>query len=379
MRQHELFAGQLVEPAAHPLREASRVDEDQGGPMRPDELEQGGIDVGPDGVALLRPGILICALGQVGEVLDRHDHLEVERLPRSCVGDRHVAANATKEGGDGRERSLRRRQPDPLRLDVGQRAEPLERDGQMRAALRAGHGVDLVDDHVFDPAQRLAGLAGQEQVERLGRGDEDLGRVARQLPARVGGSVAGARGDTHLGQLQCQPLRGAANAGEGSSQVALHVVGERLERRDVEDAQPPLARPRRGVREEPVEAPQKGSQGLAAPGRRMEQRVPPRGDRCPAENLSTGRGGERLAEPGARGSGEGGQRIRLGHDRLSLARPSQVEQMFYCVALGPGSLGAQSRVRRDGHQFQRPRRTTRDGTSSDRSRKVSIRTPAATP
>ena len=44
--------------------------------------------------------------------------------------------------------------------------EALERQREVRAALRAGDRVDLVDDDVLDAAQRLAGRAREHQVQR---------------------------------------------------------------------------------------------------------------------------------------------------------------------------------------------------------------------
>ena len=100
-------------------------------------------------------------------VLDRHDDLEVELLPRAGVHDLDLAANAAEEGADRLERSLRGRQADALRVGIGEVAEALEAERQVRPALRCGDGVHLVDDHVLDAAQDLARLAGEEQVERL--------------------------------------------------------------------------------------------------------------------------------------------------------------------------------------------------------------------
>ena len=52
-----------------------------------------------------------------GHVLDRDDDLELERLAGAGVDDRHLAArpDAAEEPGDRLERSLGRRQADPLR------------------------------------------------------------------------------------------------------------------------------------------------------------------------------------------------------------------------------------------------------------------------
>ena len=52
------------------------------------------------------------------------------------------------------------------------------RQREVRAALGAGDGVHLVDDHRLDAAQRLAGRRGEQQEQRLGRGDQDVGRRA---------------------------------------------------------------------------------------------------------------------------------------------------------------------------------------------------------
>ena len=57
-----------------------------------------------------------------------------------------------------------------------QRVEPLERHRQVGAPLGAGHRVHLVDDHGLDAPQGLAGLGGQHQEQRLGGGDQDVGR-----------------------------------------------------------------------------------------------------------------------------------------------------------------------------------------------------------
>ena len=75
---------------------------------------------------------------------------------------------------------------------VEQRVEPLERQRQVGAALGAGDRVHLVDDHRLDAAQRLARLRGEEQEQRLGRRDEDVGRRAGERAALVGRGVAGA-------------------------------------------------------------------------------------------------------------------------------------------------------------------------------------------
>ena len=62
----------------------------------------------------------------------------------------------------------------------------------MRAALRAGDRVHLVEDHGLDPAERLARLRGEEQEQGLGRRDEDVGGV-RSIRRRSSAGVSPVR------------------------------------------------------------------------------------------------------------------------------------------------------------------------------------------
>jgi len=89
-------------------------------------------------------------------------------------------------------------------------------------------------DHRLHAAQCLARLAREDQVQALRRRDQDVGRILREPAARLGRGVAGARGDGDLRQRDPLAFGGAPDAGKGSAQVALHVIGERLERGDVE-------------------------------------------------------------------------------------------------------------------------------------------------
>ena len=93
---------------------------------------------------------------------------------------------------------------------------------------------------VSTDAERLARVRRQEEVERLRRGDQDVGRIrwnrARSIagvsPVRtaIAGDVVGVAAS----------IRAVGDAGERRAQVALDVDGQRLERRDVEHAAPPI-------------------------------------------------------------------------------------------------------------------------------------------
>ena len=101
----------------------------------------------------------------------------------------------------------------------------------MRAALAAEQRVDLVDDHEPGPRQRgpEAG-GGEEDVQRLRRGDQDVRRPPGHRLALRRQRVAGPHGHAHLGQLEA--LRGGrgADAGERRAQVLLDVVVQRAQR-----------------------------------------------------------------------------------------------------------------------------------------------------
>ena len=289
------FVGQLVQTQREPLGGAAVVDEDDRRAVLAHEREQLGIDRGPDRLARrLLPGERVevgVALLRLDHALDRHVDLQVERLARAGVDDRAGALRADEEAPDLLERVLRRGEPDPLHVMLGLRREPLEREREMRAALGLRDGVDLVDDHLLDLAEDLPCLAREHQVERLGRGDEDVGRVAHHVAPLLLRRVPGADADPYFG----------ADPAQRRAQVLLHVVGERLERRDVDQARAPGAR----LGDEPVERPQERRQRLARSGRRGDQRVLAGGDRRPRLRLRRRGRVERPAEPFAHLRGEG--------------------------------------------------------------------------
>ncbi len=251
------------------------------------------------------------------------------------------APDPAEEARDRLERPLRGGQPDPLdgrRGGIGgvggrgvgavrawavdavarpgsQRLEPLEAEREVRAALGAGDRVDLVDDDVLDVAEDLARGAGEHQVERLGRRDQDVGRVAGDLAPILGGRVARPAGDRDVRRLVAQPRRRQGDPGERRPEVALDVVGQGLERRDVQDADRAgglAGRCGPGVGRQPVQAPQERREGLATPRRGVDQRVAAARDGGPAAGLRVGRRLEAGPEPVTDGGRE--ERERIGDD-----------------------------------------------------------------
>ncbi len=169
VRPDELLAGQLVEPLGQPFAQSPAVGEHDRAAVAPDQLEDPRVDRRPDAGAQVRAGrrsagLLVRRqdLAHRGHVVDRDDHLELERLARAGIDDLDLATrtDAGHEPPDRLERALRGRQADPLGRPGVRRAEVLEAlqaEREVRAPLRAGDRVDLVDDHVLDLPEHLAG------------------------------------------------------------------------------------------------------------------------------------------------------------------------------------------------------------------------------
>ena len=82
---------------------------------------------------------------------------------------------------------------DPLQRCTAQGVQPGQREHQVRPAFGVDQGVEFVDDHGLRGTQHvLAGLGGEQQVEGLRRGDQDMGRPADHLLALPRGGVSGA-------------------------------------------------------------------------------------------------------------------------------------------------------------------------------------------
>ena len=179
-----LLADALRELVRDPLREPPRVDEDERRAVLRDQLGDALVDLAP-----------LLGRGDRLEVSRRQLDGEVEVALVAEVDDRAVrlavrieAIGADEEARDLLDRPLRRRESDargPLAAGLGDElVEPRQREGEVAASPVAGDGVDLVDDHGADAPQVLAAaLGGDQQVERLRRGDQDVRRLAHhRLP-----------------------------------------------------------------------------------------------------------------------------------------------------------------------------------------------------
>ena len=124
------------------------------------------------------------------------------------------------ESADLLERPLGRREADALDRLGDKAVEALDGEREVRAALRPGDGVHLVQDQRPDAAEDLAPLRGEQQEQRLRRGDQDVRRLPEHRRPLFLRGVPGADGDCQLG----------LEAGERATQVPLDVVVERLQR-----------------------------------------------------------------------------------------------------------------------------------------------------
>ena len=286
-----LLRREVVQAQGDALGGAPVVHEHQRRAVLADETQEFGVDGRPDRAPGRLPTLHAVELDRrvgLDHRLDRHVDTKVERLAYTRVHDRTLPPWTDEEARHLVERPLRGRKSDALHIVTGLPGEAFQRQREVSAALCLRHRVDLIDDDPLHTGEELPCLRGQHEVEGLGRRDQDVGRCAQHhapLPLR---RVAGAHRHAHVG----------ADAAQRRLEVALDVVAERLERRDVDETRRPLAwTGRRRLGDEAVERPQEGGERLARARRRGDERVSPRGDRRPGLRLGRRRLGEGTREP----------------------------------------------------------------------------------
>ena len=95
----------------------------------------------------------------------------------------------------------------------------------MSAALVAGDGVNFVDDDGAHGRQgAAAAVGGQQDVERFGRGDQDVRRLFGELLPLGHRGVAGADRDANLRHAEAFGPRARGDFRQRSFEVALHIV-----------------------------------------------------------------------------------------------------------------------------------------------------------
>ena len=248
--------GELVQPQREPLGEPAVVDEDDRRAVRLDEPQDLGIDRRPDRAARRarcrcpspgrRPGPGARATrSSRARACPRPGRRPRGRAPCACRR-RRASIGRPPETNRPISSSGRCVADRPMRWNGSSTSARAARREIARCAPRLVPATACTSSRisVSTAAQRVARLRGEHQVERLGRRDQDVGRLLEQLAPLLLRRVAGAHRDA---QLRLEP-------GERAAQVALDVVVERLQRRDVEHAQPlrpatrRAGRSRRGTR-----------------------------------------------------------------------------------------------------------------------------------
>lgn len=290
-RRLSLLGGEVVETQGDAFGGAPIVDEDERRAVLAYQTQKLRIDRRPDAAPrgfAARHSVQLDGLVRLDHGFHGHVDAQVDRLAHAGVDDRAPARGTDEIARHLFQRPLGGGQPDALDIAARLLGQPLQRHRQVRAALGLGDGVDLVQDHPLRAGEQPACLRREHEVQRLGRRDEDVGRRAQHGRPLLLRRVAGAHRDRDVG----------ADAAQRRAQVALHVVAQRLERRDVDEPQRSLLRVRgRRFRDEPVERPQEGGEGLAGPGGRRDERVGAGGDGRPSLHLRRRGLRERPREP----------------------------------------------------------------------------------
>ena len=294
MGNHRVLAHAQGKLMRHPLHQPAGVDEYQGRVMVGRQAH--------DGVQGLPPNLVG---GYRAQFRRREAYAQLhapgvagindEAVGRAVRGDVPVAH---QEAGHLLDGTLRRRQADPSDLLLGQGAQSLYGQGQVRAALVVGHGVDFVQDngsHILEAAP--AALRGEQDVQRFRRGNQDVRRVFRHLLALGLRRIAGAHRGSDGGQGQAATCRQRLNILQRPFKVLLDVVGQRLERRHVHHLGSVRQSLAQALANQLVNAGQEGGQGFAGAGGRGDEGVPSLGDGRPALALGRSRFLEPAAEP----------------------------------------------------------------------------------
>ena len=239
----ELVAEPFAQLVGDPLGHAPGVDEHQRGPVAGhvarDQVQDLGHLLGGGDRAELVVGQLQgeVQLPAVAGIDDR-----AAGRPVRVVA---VRSGADQQPGDGLDRPLGGGQAHPLHRLLRDVRQPLQGEGQVRAALVPRDRVDLVHDHRPGAAQHgPAPLRGHQQVERLRGGDQDVGRVLEHGGAFGGGGVAGPDRDPDVRRAEPELAGHPGDLAQRRLQVLLDVGRQRLQRRHVHHLRPGAGRRR---------------------------------------------------------------------------------------------------------------------------------------
>ena len=293
MRSDRVFTQTFRQLARHALGHASRIDEHQRGAMRLDQPHQLVVDLLPHFSGHHRFQWRI-----------RHFQQQIARPLVPGIDDRDLGCGRTircrahQQVRDRIDRVLRRRQSDPRQIAAAQRCQAFERQGQMCAALVRCDGVDFIhDDRARGRQHGTAGRRTEQDVKRLRRGDEDVRRPAAHAFSFTGWSIAGVYPGPDIDIWQSAFAQRLPDAGERCLQVALDVVGQRLQWRHVDHLRLVGEPAFEALADQTIDRRQERSECLAGPGRRGDQSVSASLDCRPGLGLCRGRRCKAVGEP----------------------------------------------------------------------------------
>ena len=297
-----LLAQQLGQVPRGALGHAPGVDEHQGGAVLLRELCQAREGLRP----LLARHHRAQRRGRQldGEIAVAHV-AGVDDLAVRCRRAVHRGRRRRRRGGAAEEARhlihglLRGRQADAQQAALTQCLQPLQRQREVAAALVRCQGVHLVHDHAARGREQFAaGLRAQQHVQGFRRGHQDVRREAFHPGALQRRRVAGAHGGADGGAGQPAQGQLLPDAAQGLLEVDADVVGQRLQRRDVDHARLVRQRALRGQAHQLVDGGEEGRQGLARAGGGGDERVASGLDGRPGPRLCRRGRGEAGAEPG---------------------------------------------------------------------------------
>src|SRR5579862_6216596 len=263
----------------HSFREAACVDEHKRGAMLANEIGYAIVNLVPHFMRRNRAKFASGNLNRQIEhalVADLHDH----RIGTAAAGEKMR---------NQLDRFLRGREADAHGRPIGKSFEAFERKREMRAAFVVGDGVNFVDDNGFDGFQDFAAFRGGEQnIERFGRGDENMRRPREHLAALVHERVAGAHRGANFRHQETAFGGELQNFAERNLEVFLNVVAESLERRNVKNFEAVSQLTCQRFTDEPVNTREKRSESLTGAGWRGNESCFPGKNMRPALLLRFG-------------------------------------------------------------------------------------------
>ena len=176
--------------------------------------------------------------------------------------------------------------------------ETLQRDRKVRSAFIVGYGMNLVNDDGFDVAQNLAAaIGGQQDIERLRRGYQDVWRAAQHLAPLFRQRVAGADGSTNLAHQHAALGGQSCDLAQRAIEVLLDIVAQRLQRRDVQNFSAVVQSAVECFAHQAINTNKEGRQRFARSGGRGDKRGASRQNFRPALLLRLSRRTELRAKP----------------------------------------------------------------------------------